>query len=181
MAEEPKVQEITPEAQAAKSKSASPWIPVVVLLLLLPALSFAMTQWVLIPSMKNALEGALRDATAQATQRASEHGGQEAPEGPVRTKAFRNIIANLSGSVQSRYIKISFTAEGKTPEFDELMERFEPKIIDATLGILSSLTLADLEKTGVQNTIRSDLITAFANVLKKDVVTHIYFTEFVVQ
>ena len=49
------------------------------------------------------------------------------------------------------------------------------------MGALSSKTLADLEKPGARNLIRTELINGFNNVLGDNSVQEIYITEFAIQ
>lgn len=177
----PKPEGEAAEKQEAVAKGPNPWLPVIAVVVLMPVLSFVMMQFVLVPKIKSSVEKTLKSAVdaskhSKEEGESSEHGDQE-----VYTKTFKNIIANLSGAMQSRYIKISFTLEGKSSNFEEVMDLNEAKIVDATLGILSGLTVSDLEKPGIQNQLRNDLMIAFSNVLQKDIVSQIYFSEFVVQ
>ncbi len=205
MAEEPKpeaAKEAKPEAAPAAEtkeapKAASPmkdFLPLIIILVLMPVLSFVMNQFVLIPSMKKAIDKTLSstvDASKEHPKEGhgekskgghgekGEHGEEGKPSKPSKT--FKNIIANLAGTMQSRYIKISFTLEGKSPDFESTMTANESKIIDTTLSILSTLTIVDLDKPGIRNQLRNDLMVAYANVLEKDLITNMYFSEFVVQ
>ena len=83
--------------------------------------------------------------------------------------------------MKSRYIKVSFTAYSADPEVEVRMEHEKPKLLDATLGILSSLTLAELEEAGVKNRVRNELLLAFESVLHSRIFEELYFSEFVVQ
>ncbi len=198
MADEPKpeaAKEAKPEA-ASENKSSSPIkdaLPIILVVVLLPILSFVMNQFVLIPSMKSSLEAALNktvDASKAEHSKAEGskegghggHGEGKTEGGPSKpSKTFKNIIANLAGTMQSRYIKISFTLEGKSPDFESIMTENESKIIDTTLSILSTLTIVDLDNPGIRSQLRNDLLVAYANVLEKDLISTMYFSEFVVQ
>jgi flagellar basal body-associated protein FliL len=104
------------------------------MIVLMPILSFVMAQFVLIPKMKHALETSLKVAV-DVSKKNTEHGAaKEHEETLTYSKTFKNIVANLSGAMQSRYIKISFTAEGNSAEFEELMTTNEAKIVDARAG-----------------------------------------------
>lgn len=204
MAEEPKpeaAKEAKPEAPSdnKETKASSPikdLLPIILVIVLLPILSFLMNQFVLIPSLKSTLEKALNstvDASKsqhhkEAGPKGGGHGGHgghgegKTEGGPSKpSKTFKNIIANLAGTMQSRYIKISFTLEGKSPDFESVMTENESKIIDTTLSILSTLTIVELDNPGIRNQLRNDLLVAYANVLEKDLISNMYFSEFVVQ
>lgn len=191
MADEPHIEEVKedPKQSANNSKSkgggGSPWIPLLLVVILVPGLSYAVGEFILMPKMKKSLEDALGMATFNAAEHvpgsSHEKGAQGTEEIKAYTYTFENVIANLTGSMQTRYIKTSFVIEGKSPDFQKIIEANEAKITDAALTILSGLSVADLEQPGIKSTIRSDLLTAFATVLKKDVVSELYFSEFIVQ
>ena len=57
----------------------------------------------------------------------------------------------------------------------------EAALRDMAMGALANKTLADLEKPGARNLIRTELINGFNNVLGDNSVTEIYITEFGIQ
>lgn len=183
------------ELPAAESKGPSPLIPVIAIVVLLPVINFLMTEFLLIPRMQGALaqtieesgvaqegEGGDGHAAAESSGEAAAAEGAEG-EGAITgsTYEFDGIIANLAGAMRSRYVKVSFMVEGSDPEFAATMEKNRPKLVDATIGVLSALSIQDLEDAGVKNVLRNDLMGAFENVLRKRLVEGLYFSEFVVQ
>jgi len=182
MADE-QIEELPAEGAAVAGGGGNPWIPVIVILIMLPVLSFAMTEFVLIPKIKTAV-GADKTAPGNHTGEGhgKGHGDGDAKAGKVMTQyAFDDIVANLSGSMQSRYVKVSFTVEGDDPNFEALMDANKVKMVDITLGVLNSLSMRDLEQPGIKNIVRNDLLSAFHTLMKKKVIHQIYFTAFVVQ
>ena len=201
-----KMEEITPNAAPAESgKSGGGLMPAIAVLVLMPVISFAITKFVFIPQIQSAVvdaahqvssaDGSGHAAAGAATgghsapaadshgaAAAGSHGGAaETAAASSNTYPFENIVANLSGTSINRYVKVSFIVEGSRPDFSVLAEANRVKMIDATLGVLSSLTSADLQNPGIKNTVRSKLIAAYDTVLKERVVTGLYFSEFVVQ
>lgn len=191
MADEPQVEEVKEESQQSannsksKGSGASPWIPILLVLILVPGLSYVVGEYILMPKMKKTLEETLGSATFNASNHvpgaSHEASAAVGEDSELYTYTFENVIANLKGSMQTRYIKTSFVIEGKSPEFKSVIKANEAKITDAALTILSDLSVSDLEQPGIKSTIRSDLLTAFATVLKQDVVSELYFSEFIVQ
>ena len=55
------------------------------------------------------------------------------------------------------------------------------KLRDAAASSLSSKTINDLEKPGIRNLVRTELITIFNTILGKGMVSEIYLTEFAIQ
>jgi flagellar protein FliL len=203
-AEETKPAAEAAAAPAKPSSASSPWLPVLVVIIILPILSFVVTDMVMIPRVKKALGeiATLQTENAhpaagghepaptaakpkkEAKKAASAHGGGGHGEAAAPAEAgvkFENVVANLSGSMKSRFVKVSFTIEGDQEDFAEVIKASKVKIIDSALGILGALTVAELEEPGMKNIVRSDLISGFNQALKGEVVQRLYFSEFVIQ
>lgn len=164
-------------AEASSKGGIGGFLPILLVVILVPALSYAMTEFFVIPKIKASLS-----ASGQ-VEKTGSHGklpetNKHAATHPVE---FADIVSNLSGSMKSRYIKVSFTAYSADPEVEARMEHEKAKLLDATLGILSSLTLAELEEAGVKNRVRNELLLAFESVLHSRIFEELYFSEFVVQ
>ena len=205
--EETKAEAAATPAIAKPTSASSPWLPVLVVIIILPILSFVMTDAVMIPRVKKALGdiAALKEEAAHP----SEGGVQPAPNAKKKEAAkkegakkegakkegghgegaaaeesgikFENIVANLTGSMKSRFVKVSFVIEGDDEEFAEVVNSSKVKIIDSAIGILAALTVAELEEPGMKNIVRSDLIAGFNQALKGQYVDRLYFSEFVIQ
>ena len=80
-----------------------------------------------------------------------------------------------------RYLLTSFTLVGGDPEFKGKIEQNKDRLMDLAMSTLSTKTIADLEKPGARNMIRSELISAFNGALGQGYVQEIYFTEFAIQ
>lgn len=185
-----------PAAATPKTAPAqSPWLPVLVVMIILPVLSFLMTEYVMVPRVKKAL-GDITKIQEEAKQPAAggplpaekkegkKAGGKEGKEGGKEEAGgikFDNVVANLSGSMKSRFLKVSFAIEGDDENFKAEIEPNRTKIIDSALGILGALTVAELDEAGTKNIVRSDLIDGFNQVLGKPLVKRLYFSEFVIQ
>ena len=88
---------------------------------------------------------------------------------------------NVSGTAGTRYLVASITLVGKKPDLKEKAESADAELRDAAASILGIKTISDLEKPGMRNLIRSELIAAFNDIHGKESVTDIYLTEFAVQ
>lgn len=177
---------------AAPAAGGSPWLPVLVVIVILPILSFIVTEMVMLPRLKKAL-GEIAAVQQEGAQPA--HGGPMATEKKETKKKaekgeggeagkevkFENVVANLSGSMKTRFVKVSFSLEGEGDDFADSIKENKTKLIDSALSILGALTVAELDEPGMKNIVRSDLINAFNQVLGKPLVTGLYFSEFVIQ
>ena len=152
-------------------------VPLLLVVILVPALSYAMTEFLILPK--------IRAAVAEGGQESAPSEHQELPnthkESASHAVEFTDIVSNLADSMKSRYIKVSFTAYSTDPEIEKRMEHEKAKLLDATLGILSSLTVSELEEAGVKNRLRTELLLSFEAVLHARLFDELYFSEFVVQ
>jgi flagellar FliL protein len=203
---DPKEKEAAPADKAAAAADAAPkkggglkaWLPVLAALVVAPGATFAVAQFVLLPKLKAELSAGIEavaegghapakkaDAEKKEKKEKGGHGGKEGgKEGAADpgTYNFENVVVNLSGTMGTRYLKTSFVVKGD--EKEEIREAFEEnkaRLTDVTLGVLSSLTLSDLEEPGAKNVLREKLVTAYNQALGKHVAEQVYFSDFVVQ
>ena len=187
-------------APAAKaSPLASPWLPVLVVMVLSPILTLVISEALILPRVKKTLGdiAQIQKENAQPaeggplpTEKKKEakkgekkkEGGKEGEAGDGSTQVkFDNVVANLLGSQKTRFVKVSFSIEGEEDDFKKTIEENRNKLIDSALGILGALTVAELDEPGMKNIIRSDLVNSFNQVLGKPMVKGLYFSEFVIQ
>ena len=82
----------------------------------------------------------------------------------------------------TRYLKTSFVVTGAKPDtINAAFTENKARLMDVTLGVLSSLSLSDLEEPGSKNVLREKLVTAYNQALGKRVADQVYFSDFVVQ
>ena len=190
-------------APAAPAKAPSPWVPIIAVCVLMPAISFATTQYVLLPKIRGAVleqkaivHAAKPEGKGEAKKGHGEaakgghgkdaHGKGEGAEGGggaggAFSYDFENIVVNLSGAMGTRYLKTSFTTLSDNPDLKTLIDENKKQLLDVALSVLSTRTMADLEQPGSKNVVRNDLMANFNQALKSDLVSQIYFSEFVVQ
>ena len=185
-----------PEETKSSGGGIKALLPAILAIVLAPAISFAVAEFVLLPRMQKKLatltpapgahataEGA--DSEAPAAEEPAK-GGKEGEKGKEAgapgTYEFNNVVVNLAGTMGTRYLKTSFivtAVQGKSirPAF----EGGKAKLTDITLNVLSSLTLADLEEPGSKNVLREKLVAAYNQALGKRLVDQVYFSDFVIQ
>jgi flagellar FliL protein len=92
------------------------------------------------------------------------------------------LLVNVAGTMGQRYLLVSVTVVGTGgEEFKKKMEEEDAHLKDMAMGTLMTKTLADLEKPGSRNLIRTELINGFNSILGDSVVQEIYITEFALQ
>ena len=185
------------EASAAKGSALKAWLPAIVAVLLAPAATFAVAEFVLLPRLQAKLGAAPAEGHAKSEAAAEEElaaeeekhekkgghgGGAEEPKGGAGNYEFTNVVVNLAGTMGTRYLKTSFIVTGAGGKSVKgTFETNKAKLTDITLNVLSSLTLADLEEPGSKNVLREKLVAAYNQALGKRQVEQVYFSDFVIQ
>lgn len=206
----PAAEAAAPAEGGAKGGGIAGFLPLIVALVLGPAISFAVAQFVLLPKFKAEVAAAVAQqnpgeggepghepaaakkpeptkpaAHGDAKKPAGGHGDKKGDPKAVATEGpnaykFDNVVVNLAGTMGTRYLKASFLVSGKN-NLNELFEARKPELYDVTLNLLGSLTLADLEEVGSRNLIRARLMNAYNEALGGRIVEQIYFSDFIVQ
>ncbi len=179
------------------------FLPLILNLILMPALAFAMTQFVLIPKLRPNTEAAEDAASGSSEAKASasdskekkegksEGGGEKSSEkggkkdnkngGKVTASLSGKILVNVAGTMGTRYLVANLTLVSRRQDLKDLVDKYDPQLRDAAMSTLASKTIPDLEKPGARNIVRSELMSVFNNVLGEGVVSEIYLTEFAIQ
>jgi flagellar FliL protein len=169
-------------ASAAVSKAGlGAWLPAIVVVLVAPAASWAVTEFALLPRLQQKLlQAPVGGAAVPAVAAAAKAEGKSGPVAPP-TYEFANMVVNLAGTMGTRYLKTTFMITGSDPNLHAEFEENKAKLTDVTLNVLSSLTLADLEEPGSKNVLREKLVSAYNQALGRRVAEQVYFSDFVVQ
>jgi flagellar FliL protein len=192
-AEKPQSNGGAPATQAAAAAPASggfkAYLPLIVNLLLMPVLAYALTTYVLVPRLAKQLGAPGAAAEAGSSHATESHGSagevSEAKDANGRTKVSvplsKKTLVNVSGTMGTRYLLAEFILVGVGANFKDNVEKSDAELRDAAASALSAKTIADLEKPGIRNLVRSELITIFNSILGKGAVVEIYLTEFAIQ
>lgn len=167
--------EAAPEAPA---KGGGGMMPVILAVVLVPALCFATTQYVLIPKLKSVVAEQGGGAEAKAKEKAKEKAKGEENEHDAE---FGTVIVNIAGANGNRYLRTNLVLVGADPKIADIIKSSTNALKDAAINVLSSQSLAVLDSPGGKNVVRNELIAAFNRTLGSEVVEQIYFSEFVVQ
>lgn len=187
----------------AAGKSGGGMLPTIIAVVLAPVLSWAVVNFVLIPKLTTQIKSELTTIMAKAskhdgTEAASEHeadadasaaggghgeakgeaGGKEKPA--VRPK-FENLTVNIAGTQGTRYLKVTFNVVGKNDAANKKIDAKYAELVDATLTILASLSMPELDEPSSKTVVRGRLVAAFNDLLKAPLVEQVFFSDFVVQ
>ena len=161
-------------APAPKGGGIKGWLPLILAVVLMPALAFGMTKFVIVPELQSSLGIKPADGSGGKSK-----GGADAKKVSV---PLNKLLVNIAGTMGQRYLLVSVTVVGTGGEaFKTKMTDNDAELRDMAMGSLAAKTLADLEKPGSRNLIRSELINGFNNILGDNSVQEIYITEFGIQ
>lgn len=168
-------------------KGSSSMLPLILALLIIPLATMVITQFVVIPQLQAAMgveghsgEDPVSDAKdegghGQDGERQAKLGGQD------DSYAFEGLVANLAGTMGTRFIKVSIEVRGKGKVVSDVLKLNKPVVLDAIITILSSQSIQSLEVPGGRNRLRLSLVEGINQALKNDLIDQLYFTEFMIQ
>jgi len=160
------------------------WLPLAISLVAMPLVAYGVTTFVLVPRLQISLglAGIPQSQPAQPAKSAESGSGEEKDSGGDRqTIVLNKLLVNVSGTMGSSYLLTSVTLVGSSSDFSKRVTESEPQLRDMACGLLSSKTIADLEKPTARNMIRGELLAGFNSILGSGTVQEIYFTEFAIQ
>lgn len=181
------------EGAPAKAETAPPgakgkaggWLPLILNIALMPVIAYGLTTFVLIPKIQGGKGGTPSEAHAAEEEGGEKAGGESSharsSKGKVTIPLAGKILVNVSGTSGTRYLVANMTLVGKSADLKLKLEEHDPHLRDSAISVLGGKTITDLEKPGMRNIIRSELISAFNDILGKESITDIYFTEFAIQ
>jgi flagellar FliL protein len=178
-------------APAPPPSGIKPFIPLIANLVLMPVLAYVMTAFVLVPRLAKNVGAPVEahEAAAPADNPGDSAHAGEAGDGAVvsggkikySAPLSKKTLVNVSGTMGTRYLLAEFILVGNSPKLKEQVLKSDAELRDAAASALASKTIADLEKPGIRNLVRGELITIFNSILGKGVVSEIYLTEFAIQ
>lgn len=173
-------------APAEKAGGIKAFMPLILVVVLMPALAYVMTSFVLVPKLQKSLgveSVSARESGAgeggHSVPVEGGHGGGEA-KGPRTKVPLSKIIVNVSGSLGTRMLLASFTLVGSAPDFKARVEDSSDQLRDIASGVLGSKTISDIEKPESRNMLRAEMQTQF-NAVLGNTVQEIFITEFAIQ
>lgn len=178
------------EGAAAENKAAAApakggggtWVPLIANIVLMPAIAWALATFVLIPKIQNGhgSEEAAGESSGDSHGGSSDHGAKGG-KGKVTVPLGDKVLVNVAGTAGTRYLVAKIALVGKKADLKTKVEENDPQLRDAAASILAIKTIGDLEKPGMRNILRAELLSAFNDILGKESVADIYLTEFAVQ
>lgn len=184
-----KIEELTDSnaisALSTTAKLKSAWGPALTVIILLPAISFILSEFVLFPRLQNRFERAVGQINV--TEPLSTGGKATALEenfsGEKMSYEIKDIMSNIgSESIgQVHYVRIGFVLEGHGDNFSDLMKQNEARFIDTTLDVFSALSLEDINDPNIKNIVKGQLLQRFEETVGNKRIENLFFSQFVIK
>lgn len=152
-------------------------IPALLVIVLMPVISFAMFKFMVIPMIK----AELPDNSEAAPINAEDIEVTYDQSGTEYKVEFEPVVTNLKGTTQTRFIQTIFTVYGTHPDFEHMVNEKLTRLRDVADTVLGNLTLADLERREIKNIVRNQMREGFNHKIGKPIIEDISFSQFVVQ
>lgn len=169
------------EGKVKKPSALLAWLPMILSVVAMPLLAYATTSLLLVPKLQRELGSASHATATEASAKTAATSKEKNAAKNKTSVPLGRVLVNLAGSVGTRYLSSSLTIVGSHKEFKDKIEHNRDQLLDVASSTLASKTIADLEKPGARNLIRTELITVFNNALGEGLVEEIYITEMAVQ
>ena len=99
--------------------------------------------------------------------------------GPIYS--LESFIVNLDDPKLRKYLRLTMDLELVDEKALPIIEQRLPQMRDAILTILPSKHYEEITTVAGKNTLRVELLTAMNSFFEKEIITSVYFTEFVIQ
>jgi flagellar FliL protein len=173
--------EVPAPAPAPKRGGFGTWLPLIITIFLMPALAFGVAQYVILPQLQKGLGIKTASTSIVSSSTTTTEAKKDSSTAKQESVLMNKMLVNVAGTMGARYLLVSISVVGTDKDFKDKMDSHDAQLRDMACGALATKTLADLEKPGARNLIRSELITGFNNILGDSMVQDIYFTEFAIQ
>ena len=91
------------------------------------------------------------------------------------------FIVNLADEKAKRYLRVTMQIELKPGETVDILEQRLVQVRDIILMILPAKRFQEIRTADGKTLLRQEIMTRLNALLKQDIISNIYFTEFVVQ
>ena len=121
----------------------------------------------------------LSDLNTQANAAVEDQQGQTAALGTLFP--LDTFIVNLADQERSRYLRVTMDLELAAPTDTEKLNQRLPQVRDRILMLLPSKRFADIASMEGKTALRDEIISKLNGLFPENVITNIFFSEFVVQ
>ena len=167
-------------------------LPLLLNVVLMPVMAYVMTVFVLLPKINSGSVAAHAKTVGGEAVAAPGAHGEPADKGAsgkhgggaggkIAVPLSAKVLVNIAGTAGTRYLLAQLTLVGASAELKDSVEKSDAQLRDVASSVLATKTIADLDRPGSRNLIRTELISAFNGVLGEGRVKEIYFTDFAIQ
>lgn len=121
------------------------------------------------------------DALVQPEEDAVEEEDEDGPAAVGAMFPLDTFIVNLADENSKRYLRVKMQIELKEGEPVEIVDQRLVQVRDIVLMILSTKRFQEIRSVDGKTLLRQEIMSRLNDLVKKEIVNNIYFTEFVVQ
>ncbi len=190
-------------SKAESSGGIKAMLPLILNIVLMPVVAFAMTKFVLLPSLNNKAvveepagdpaegdqdpHGAAPSGSGTSHPPASGGSHDAKPKdgghgaAADKTHMLESVTVNVAGTMGSRLLMAKIGIRGTNPKLEEMVKDRSQDLRDAASTLLHTKTMADIERVGARATIKSELKNAFQRILGPGAFSEVVMPDLAVQ
>jgi flagellar basal body-associated protein FliL len=168
-----------PAPGGSSKKSSNALIPIIVVILLVPALCYGVMEFLIIPKLKSSMGGG-GDTHAKTADHGKGDGGSHKDKKEI-TVPFEPIVVNLAGSGNSRYLRVTFVLASTNEKLTDKVKENQAALEDAAMTILTTQSMDVNNVVTGKEVVRKGIIQNFNRLLGTEMINQVYFKEFIVQ
>jgi len=171
-----------PATGPAPKKSNNSLLPIIVVILLVPALCYGVMEFVVIRQLKSASGGGDHSKTENHDKPKSDLPKKYVePHGEYIAK-FGAVVVNIAGTGNSRILRVDISLQSSDKDIQKIIDDRMGPLKYAAIRILSSYQLDQVNNNEQGMAIASDaILRRFNQILGAEVIDRIFFTEYIVQ
>ena len=127
----------------------------------------------------SSLDQVVNPPSEEESEEAGEEAEQQIKIGP--TFPLDTFIVNLADQGGNRFLRATMNLELENEDLIVEMEKRLPQIRDVILVLLPTRTYQDIRSAEGKTALRTEILAKLNGLLKREVITNVYFTEFVIQ
>jgi len=122
---------------------------------------------------------ALEVKTTSETEQTTGETGEARKIGPILS--LESFIVNLNNPKYKKYLRVTMDLEIDCEESAKIIEERLPQLRDSILSILPTKQFEEVITIDGKNALRADILNTLNSFFDKEIITNIYFSEFIIQ
>lgn len=100
---------------------------------------------------------------------------------PKQMVSLESFVVNLSRSERSHYLKVTLKLQMTNSKYAQNAGKYKPKIRDALIILLSNQSVEDLRSMEGKYQLKRQIVSRVNNAMGQEMVSDVFFSDFVIQ